>query len=81
MSLCRWNRKIAVMPLPFLAVDLSLTVLIETMRHEGFELEIGPPEVIIKTGDDGKKQEPYDGGSPGPRRVRFPMLLTLPRVR
>ena len=30
------------------------------MRREGFELEIGPPEVIIKTGDDGKKQEPYD---------------------
>ena len=39
---------------------LHLTVLIETMRREGFELEIGPPEVIIKTGDDGKKQEPYD---------------------
>jgi len=38
---------------------LHLTVLIETMRREGFELEIGPPEVIIKD-VDGKKQEPYD---------------------
>jgi GTP-binding protein len=38
---------------------LHLTVLIETMRREGFELEIGPPEVIIKE-VDGKKQEPYD---------------------
>ena len=38
---------------------LHLTVLIETMRREGFELEIGPPEVIIKT-VNGKKEEPYD---------------------
>ena len=28
--------------------QLHLTVLIETMRREGFELEIGPPSVIIK---------------------------------
>merc|ERR1719201_1288679 len=50
---------------------LHLTVLIETMRREGFELEIGPPEVIIKTGDDGKKTRTLRrGGSPGPRRVR-----------
>lgn len=38
---------------------LHLTVLIETMRREGFELEIGPPEVIIKH-IDGVKSEPYD---------------------
>jgi len=38
---------------------LHLTVLIETMRREGFELEVGPPEVIIKD-VDGKKSEPYD---------------------
>lgn len=38
---------------------LHLTVLIETMRREGFELEIGPPEVIIKM-VDGVKSEPYD---------------------
>ena len=28
--------------------QLHLTVLIETMRREGFELEIGPPTVIMK---------------------------------
>jgi GTP-binding protein len=38
---------------------LHLTVLIETMRREGFELEIGPPEVIIKD-VDGVKSEPFD---------------------
>ena len=38
---------------------LHLTVLIETMRREGFELEIGPPEVIIKQ-IDGVKSEPFD---------------------
>jgi len=38
---------------------LHLTVLIETMRREGFELEVGPPEVIVKH-IDGKKCEPYD---------------------
>eukprot|EP00629_Pelagomonadales_sp_RCC1024_P015014 CAMPEP_0119261526 /NCGR_PEP_ID=MMETSP1329-20130426/1561_1 /TAXON_ID=114041 /ORGANISM="Genus nov. species nov., Strain RCC1024" /LENGTH=637 /DNA_ID=CAMNT_0007261091 /DNA_START=141 /DNA_END=2054 /DNA_ORIENTATION=- len=38
---------------------LHLTVLIETMRREGFELEIGPPEVIIKE-EAGQKLEPFD---------------------
>merc|ERR1712195_149765 len=28
--------------------QLHLTVLIESMRREGFELEVGPPTVIIK---------------------------------
>mmetsp|Transcript_16364 Transcript_16364/g.53272 ORF Transcript_16364/g.53272 Transcript_16364/m.53272 type:complete len:661 (+) Transcript_16364:57-2039(+) len=40
---------------------LHLTVLIETMRREGFELEIGPPEVIVRKDEEtGKKQEPFD---------------------
>ena len=40
---CKSNRKMRVTPSPCLAVDLfHLTVLIETMRREGFELEIGP---------------------------------------
>ncbi|KAJ1454730.1 P-loop containing nucleoside triphosphate hydrolase protein [Pelagophyceae sp. CCMP2097] len=38
---------------------LHLTVLIESMRREGFELEVGPPEVIIKL-VDGVKSEPFD---------------------
>merc|ERR1719401_1120595 len=37
--------------------QLHLTVLIETMRREGFELEVGPPVVIDKTNDETQKEE------------------------
>lgn len=40
--------------------DLHLSVLVETMRREGYELQVSRPEVIYKTGDDGKKTEPYE---------------------
>merc|ERR1712176_1500210 len=41
--------------------QLHLTVLIETMRREGFELEVGPPVVIEKTNEEtGKVEEPYE---------------------
>lgn len=41
--------------------QLHLTVLIETMRREGFELEVGPPTVIIKTNEEtGKLEEPWE---------------------
>ena len=39
--------------------QLHLGILIETMRREGFELQISAPEVIYKT-IDGKKNEPYE---------------------
>jgi GTP-binding protein len=39
--------------------ELHLSVLIETMRREGFELAVGRPEVIIKL-VDGVKHEPYE---------------------
>ena len=39
--------------------ELHLSVLIETMRREGFELAISRPEVVIKE-VDGVKQEPYE---------------------
>ena len=38
---------------------LHLSVLVETMRREGYELQLGKPEVIIKT-IDGKKHEPME---------------------
>lgn len=38
---------------------LHLSVLIETMRREGYELTIGQPQVIIKE-INGKKCEPYE---------------------
>jgi GTP-binding protein len=38
---------------------LHLSVLIETMRREGYELTVGQPQVITKE-IDGKKNEPYE---------------------
>lgn len=38
---------------------MHLSVLIETMRREGYELQVGQPQVIIKE-IDGKKQEPVE---------------------
>jgi GTP-binding protein len=39
--------------------ELHLGILIETMRREGYELEVSRPEVILKE-IDGKLQEPYE---------------------
>ncbi len=39
--------------------ELHLSVLIENMRREGFELGVSRPEVIIKE-VDGEKQEPFE---------------------
>ena len=38
---------------------LHLSILIETMRREGFELSVGAPRVIDKT-IDGKRHEPFE---------------------
>ncbi|MCY1720886.1 translational GTPase TypA [Prolixibacteraceae bacterium Z1-6] len=38
---------------------LHLSVLVETMRREGFEMQLGQPKVIIKE-IDGKKHEPVE---------------------
>ena len=39
---------------------LHITILIETMRREGYEFTIGPPEVITKKDASGAKVEPYE---------------------
>lgn len=39
--------------------ELHLSILIENMRREGFELQVSKPEVIIKE-ENGIKQEPYE---------------------
>ncbi|EKD29547.1 MAG: hypothetical protein ACD_78C00363G0003 [uncultured bacterium (gcode 4)] len=39
--------------------ELHLSVLIETMRREGFELQVGAPEVIFRE-EKGKKLEPIE---------------------
>jgi GTP-binding protein len=38
---------------------LHLSVLIETIRREGYELQVGKPQVIMKE-IDGKKHEPFE---------------------
>ena len=40
--------------------ELHLSVLIETMRREGFELCVSRPEVIIHINEQGQKEEPYE---------------------
>ena len=39
--------------------ELHLSILIENMRREGFELEVSKPEVIIKE-ENGMKYEPFE---------------------
>lgn len=39
--------------------ELHLSVLIETLRREGYELEVGRPQVVIQI-IDGKEQEPLE---------------------
>jgi GTP-binding protein len=38
---------------------LHLSILIETMRREGYELQVGKPQVILKE-IDGRKSEPFE---------------------
>ena len=39
---------------------LHLSVLMETMRREGFEFQVGRPRVLYKTAEDGTKLEPIE---------------------
>jgi GTP-binding protein len=40
--------------------ELHLSVLIETMRREGYEVCVSQPQVILKQDEDGKLLEPYE---------------------
>jgi GTP-binding protein len=40
--------------------ELHLSVLIETMRREGYELCVSQPQVIFREGEDGVRLEPYE---------------------
>ncbi len=39
--------------------EMSLSILIETMRREGYEFQVSPPRVLYKE-IDGKKCEPME---------------------
>ncbi len=40
--------------------ELHLSILIETMRRQGYEFQVSPPEVIYKKTEDGKILEPIE---------------------
>ena len=40
--------------------ELHLSILMETMRREGFEFQVSRPRVILHVGPKGEKQEPYE---------------------
>ncbi len=40
--------------------ELHLSILIETMRREGYELQVSKPRVIFKQGQDGTLEEPIE---------------------
>jgi GTP-binding protein len=40
--------------------ELHLSILMETMRREGFEFQVSRPRVITRTGPNGEKLEPFE---------------------
>jgi GTP-binding protein len=40
--------------------ELHLSILIETMRREGYEFQVSRPRVILKSGMNGERLEPYE---------------------
>ena len=40
--------------------ELHLTILMETMRREGYEFQVSQPRVITRTGPEGQREEPYE---------------------
>ena len=40
--------------------ELHLTILMETIRREGYEFQVSRPRVITRIGTDGQRQEPHE---------------------
>ncbi len=40
--------------------ELHLGILMETMRREGYEFQVSRPRVILRTSENGERQEPYE---------------------
>ena len=40
--------------------ELHLTILMETMRREGYEFQVSRPRVITRVGENGERLEPYE---------------------
>ena len=61
MSASRWRKPIR----PILSRcpgrgELHLSILIETMRRQGYEFQVSRPKVIYKTGENGERLEPIE---------------------
>ncbi len=40
--------------------ELHLSILIETMRREGYELAVSRPQVIVRENSEGEREEPFE---------------------
>ena len=40
--------------------ELHLSILMETMRREGYEFQVSRPRVILQEGPNGERLEPYE---------------------
>src|SRR4029078_9278455 len=40
--------------------ELHLTILMETMRREGYEFQVSRPRVITRRGADGERLQPHE---------------------
>jgi len=40
--------------------ELHLSILLETMRREGYEVQVGAPQVITREDENGEKLEPFE---------------------
>ena len=40
--------------------EMHLSILIETMRREGYEFQVGAPQVLFRKDENGKTTEPYE---------------------
>jgi GTP-binding protein len=64
--------------------ELALAILVENMRREGFELTVGKPQVVTRTGPDGGLQEPFEqltGDAPEEYLGAITQLLAARRGR
>jgi GTP-binding protein len=55
--------------------ELHLGILMETMRREGYEFSVSRPRVILRTGEGGQRQEPYEEAT-----IDVPEHLTGPVI-
>lgn len=40
--------------------EMHLSILIESMRREGYEFQVSPPKVLLKKGENGETLEPFE---------------------